>query len=190
MMLIVQIRLTSHWLGELPPDSRGIRKFKRDRQNRMAVNSEFWRDRFSLAARELGLHVDIRNAIVPPTGVLLPSVHLHRRTYSQNKVDLFESFRTGTVLTFDLRLDESRQHCPTMEQLGDILKMTGEWLGLSPWGSDKYGYGRFLLLRITRAGNPQQSWPASQEHEPGKTLPEASGDAAHAGDVVLTRASA
>jgi hypothetical protein len=147
-MLIVQLRLTSHLLGELRPDHNGIRRFKKDKQGRMFVNQRTWQDQFQLAARNLQMDVDIRRTVIPPESLLCASVHLYRRVYSQVNIELFESFRKGTILTFDMMVRDDLPRSPKDEDMRSILRFTGERLGLSQFGS-KFGFGRFALLSVT-----------------------------------------
>lgn len=146
MTLTVQIRLTSAFLGELPPDQNKIRRFRRTVNQLVEVNQNQWRSTFAIAAKDLGLNVDIRRTVLPPEGLIAASVHLYRRVYSKVYVDLFESFRARTILTFDLRILDDLPRHPTRMEMAGILRYTGQYLGLSPFGSVKFGFGRFELL--------------------------------------------
>jgi hypothetical protein len=150
MMLIVQLRLTSHFLGELRPDHGGIRRFKKDKSGRVFVNQKFWQDQLSLAARNLNFDVDVRGTVNPPPSILSPSVHFYRRVYSQVNVELFESFLKNTIITFDLMIREDLPKCPSLDQLWALWSFTGEHLGLSQFGS-KFGFGRFRLETLKAA---------------------------------------
>lgn len=157
MMLITQIRLTNYFLGELRPDNRQVRRFKKDRQGRIAINQKSWLEQFDLAARNLQMDVNCFRTIVPPVAILPASVHLYRRCYSKVHVELFEAFRTGTVITFELMLRDDLPKCPNLIQLQSILSFTGERLGLSQFGN-KFGFGRFSLHALSRA-NPEALVP-------------------------------
>ena len=151
MICIVQVRLTSHWLGESKPDHRGMRRFKTGRNNLVEVNQKFWQDQFARAARNLQLDLDIRRTLMPPPGILPASIHLYRRVYSQVCVEFFESFRKGTILNFELMIREDLPKHPQGGQLKAILGFTGQHLGLSQFGS-KFGFGRFDLLNVSHVG--------------------------------------
>jgi hypothetical protein len=151
-MWILQLRLTSHLLGELRPDHNGIRRFKKDKQGRMFVNQRTWQDQLQLAARNLQMDVDIRRTVIPPESIICASVHLFRRVYSQVNIELFESFRKGTILTFDVMVRDDLPKHPREEQVRSIFEFTGEKLGLSQFGS-KFGFGRFVLVGINPAIN-------------------------------------
>jgi len=152
MIYIVQVRLMSHWLGELKPDHKGVRRFKTTNA-RVNVNSQFWQDQLSLAARNLQLDLDVRRTVIPPNGILPASVHLYRRVYSQVNVEYFESFRKGTILTFDLLIRDDLPRHPEGSQLKLLLSFTGQYLGLSQFGS-KFGFGRFGLVSVTQPSEP------------------------------------
>ncbi len=180
-MLIVQLRLTSHLLGELRPDRGGIRRFKKDRLGRVFVNQKFWQEQLGLAARNLQVDVDVRGTVTPPPSILPASIHLYRRIYSQVHVELFESFRTGTVLTFDLLVREDLPKCPSLEQLWAIYGFAGEHLGLSQFGS-KFGFGRFCVETLKASDvsaliNKQMRTACPVHEQTDQTPAELSGDA-------------
>lgn len=147
MIVISQVRLTSHFLGELKPDNRGVRRFRMDGKGRVAVNQNQWLEDLLFATRTIKLDLKIHSTIVPPEGILPASVHLHRRTYSGAHVEFFESFRKGTILTFDMLVHEDRPKCPNVEQLRTLLELVGEYRGISQWGN-KFGFGRFTVLSV------------------------------------------
>lgn len=147
MIVIVQVRLTSHFLGELKPDNRGVRRFKMDGKGRVAVNQNQWLEDLLFAARTMKLDLKIHSTVTPPEGLLPASIHLHRRTYSGAHVEFFESFRKGTILTFDMLMHEDRPKCPTHNQLRSLMELVGEYRGISQWGN-KFGFGRFELIDL------------------------------------------
>ncbi len=147
MIVIAQVRLTSHFLGELKPDHRGVRRFRMDGKGRVFVNQNQWLEDLLFAARTMKLDIKVQSTIVPPEGLLPASIHLHKRTYSGAHVEFFESFRKGTILTFDMLVHEDRPKCPTVPQLGSLLELVGEYRGISQWGS-KFGFGRFAVVGI------------------------------------------
>jgi hypothetical protein len=166
MLAIVQVRLTSHFLGELKPDSRGVRRFKMNIRSMVSVNQTGWLEDMVFAAHTMKLEVNVRKTIVPPEGILPASIHLLRRTYSGAHVEFFESFRKGTILTFDMVLHDEKPRCPTLEQLGRILEFTGDHCGISQWGK-KFGFGRFLVVNVIDRYATNGELPASDKtHTP------------------------
>lgn len=147
MIVITQVRLTSHILGELKPDDRGIRRFRMNDRRQIHVNQVQWLDDLVFAAHNLKLGLSVRKTVIPPPGIVPASIHLYRRVYSGAKVEFFESMRKGTVLTFELVLQDHLPKCPTLEQLKQILAVHGEYCGISQWGS-KFGFGRFVLVDV------------------------------------------
>lgn len=148
MILIAQIRLTEHFLGELKPDQEGVRRFRRDREGRVLLNQSYWLEQLCVASRSLRLPaLDIPQTVIPPTAMLPASIHLKRRVFSGRYTELFESFRKGTILTFEMQLHTEKEHCPTSGQLQILLQYVGSHLGISPFGS-KFGLGRFDCLSL------------------------------------------
>lgn len=147
MILIAHVRLTSHFLGEMKPDHRGIRRFKLDSFGRAAVNQNQWLEDLVFAARSLKLDLKVTTTMVPPEGISMGTIHLHRRTYSGAKVDFFEAFLKNTILTFDLVLHDDRPKCPTIEDTRRMLEIVGQYRGISQWGS-RFGFGRFKVLEV------------------------------------------
>ena len=93
-----------------------------------------------------------------PTRIVCPSTYMYSRAYGGRDVDkkeMFESFRSGTVLTFNVfilsSLEQSNiminfpQRPPTVEETVKAFSIIGEDIGLSPWGS-KFDYGRFTVV--------------------------------------------
>lgn len=166
MLVIAQVRLTSHFLGELKPDNRGVRRFKMNarKPNLVAVNQTGWLDDLVAAAHTMKMGVNVRKTVVPPDGILPASVHLLRRTFSGAHVEFFESFRKGAILTFDLMVHDEKPNCPSMDQLHQILEFTGEHFGISQWGK-KFGFGRFSLLKLVDR-YPSTDEPPSSDKMP------------------------
>ena len=139
------MRLVKPWLGSNPPDHSGIRRFKTS-NGLVFVHSEYWKEQFRIAAMQLHYPIDV-NTLYPPPGMEAASIHLFRRIYSKRHVELFESFRAGTVLTFDFMVREDKPRCPDVAQFKNMLQFIGEYLGLSQFGS-KFGFGRFQLIDV------------------------------------------
>jgi len=159
MLVIVQVRLTSHFLGELKPDNRGVRRFKMNAKRMVAVNQTGWLDDLVFAAHTMKLEVNVRKTVVPPDGILPASIHLLRRTFSGAHVEFFESFRKGAILTFDMVVHDEKPRCPSIAQLREILAFTGEHCGISQWGK-KFGFGRFVVVNVTDRYAPQDDTPS------------------------------
>ena len=146
MILNVKLRLTSPMLAGLPPGRDGIRHF--DKQgNCILVNQAAWLEQFSQAAGRLGYVIDI-DTIVPPDRILTASVHIYRKEFSRVKVELFESFRKGTILSLQIEVKDAPK-APSEHQMGHLLAYVGVHLGISPWGS-RCGFGRFDVLEISK----------------------------------------
>ena len=145
MLLTVKIRLTRPYLGELKPDNRGVRRFKRF-NNGVHVNTAFWQSQLQLAARNIHADVDAKT-IQPPREIFPASIHLYRRIFSQVRMELFESFRKGTVLTMDFIVREDLPKCPNPDQFKTMLSFVGEYLGLSQFGS-AFGFGLFIVENV------------------------------------------
>jgi hypothetical protein len=158
MMYIVQVRLMSEWLGELKPDHKGVRRFKTTRDRRVDVNARVWQDQFSLAARNLQLDLDIRRTFIPPSGIVPASIHKHLRRYSKVYEEIFESFRKGTIITFDLMIRDDLPKHPEGMQLKTMFSFVGRNLGLSQFGNG-FGYGRFELVNIRQTAIPSELLP-------------------------------
>ena len=147
MTLNVKLRLTSPFLGEMLPDRSGVRRFRKQ-GNCILIDSGHWLEQFRQAAHFTGTRVDCA-AVFPPSVLLAASYHNYRREYSKVKVEHFESFRKGTILSTQLEIMNKPQ-APTLEQMKHILDYVGAQLGLSPWGS-KFGFGRFEVYELTKS---------------------------------------
>ena len=160
MIVIVQVRLTSHFLGELKPDSRGVRRFRMGDRQQVSVNQTAWLDDLVFASHSLKLDLNVRKTVQPPQGLIPASIHLYRRVYSGVQVDFFESFRKGTILTFDMLLQDHLPKCPDLLQLEQMMILVGKHCGISQWGR-KFGFGRFDVVslrdRFTNSVEPLES---------------------------------
>jgi hypothetical protein len=145
MLLDIRVKIVKPWLGSLSPDHGGIRRFRMDGEL-MAVHAEYWREQLRVAAMQLHYPINV-STLHPPAGIRPPSIHLFRRIFSKRRVELFESFRAGTVLTFDFMVREDQAKCPDVLQFKNMFRFVGEYLGLSQFGS-KFGFGRFELLDV------------------------------------------
>jgi hypothetical protein len=148
MLLVVKVRLKSPWLGEMKPDHRNVRRFRRQGPH-LHVHATHWRETYQLAARQLGLNPN-PEAFQPPAFLLPASLHLYKRTYSQVEVEWFEAMRGGTILAWDCLLREDLPRAPSLEEFRRTLVVVGRHFGLSPFGN-KFGYGRFELIEALPA---------------------------------------
>lgn len=80
-----------------------------------------------------------------------PSIFLYERRFrdseGKQRVDMFEAFRKGTVITMDLWLRDDLPCCPTVAQIQEVLEFVGLYQGLSPFGS-KFGFGQFSVENL------------------------------------------
>jgi hypothetical protein len=145
VLVIARTRLTKAMLADSTPGRDGIRRFKKEGRL-VQVNEQMWRGQIRTAAHDIPLMVNVET-IVPPHTLVPASYHIYTRNYSKVKVDQFESFRAGTILTIPFRIQDHLPKAPTLDQFKNLLSFVGTWLGLSPWGN-KFGYGRFELLDV------------------------------------------
>jgi hypothetical protein len=130
----------------MKPDHEGKRRFKRN-GNMIHVNVTDWREKFTFAARQIGVDLNPLS-ISPPEKYRPASVHLYNRVFNRVDRELFESFRKGTVLTLDFLIHEEMKKAPTPVELKTMFMIVGEYQGISQWGG-KFGFGRFDVLGIT-----------------------------------------
>jgi hypothetical protein len=151
MVVLVRIKLTKPWLGDLTPDPSGVRRFRRIGKL-IKIQPALWREQFQKAAHDTHIRANLQ-AIKLPESMIPASIHLYTRRYSQVQTDIFESFRKGTVLQTLLHLQCDEPRAVTLDQVRVLMACIGEWHGLSPWGS-KFGYGRFEVLEINDTNEP------------------------------------
>lgn len=155
----LKLRLTSSWLGS-QRTRENVRRFRRDKDGKLAVDLSQWSWTFKQAADALHLQNVDTDTIRPQANIDPPTLVLYRRSYTHNnkaQFEMFEAMRENTVITFNAVVtgtlynprEENIQTAPTEEELKNILAFTGKFLGLSPWGGN-YGYGRFEIENITK----------------------------------------
>lgn len=152
MLYEVKLRVTEKpWLGE-QRSKEHVRKFRRDKKNRIAIDHKQWQWAFTSAAKALRYDIDA-STIRTEAGFDPPSIALYNRKYTHRgkpKEEMFESIREGTVITLRFLIMEApdndregqQQKPPTKQELQTILDYVGMFIGLSPWGS-RWGFGTF-----------------------------------------------
>lgn len=149
----LKIKLTASWLGN-QRTRENVRRFRRDRDGKIAIDLSQWGWTFKQAAEALHM-VDIdTDTIRPEMNIDPPKLVLYRRNYThknKQQFEMFEAMRENTVLNIKIlvtRTDKETLLAPDSARLRDIFKFTGMFLGLSPWGG-QYGYGRFDVEELT-----------------------------------------
>lgn len=144
---ILQVRLTSPCLGELLPDDKGVRRFKRSPRQNIAVNTLGWHQDLTQAGAVIDAGLRPRKTIIPPEDIMPASLHIYQNTISGGRVECFECMRSGTILTMPIGLRPDRPGCPSQETLKRILVYTGLHCGISQWGR-RFGFGRFTIVNL------------------------------------------
>jgi hypothetical protein len=152
MLYEVKVRVTEKpWLGEQRTKEH-VRKFRRDKKDRIAIDHTQWQWAFTSAAKALHYDIDA-STIRTESGFSRPTLSLYNRKYSYKgaaREEMFESIREGTIVSFNILVMEAppedtegqQQRPPTEKELRTILDYVGMFIGLSPWGS-RWGYGTF-----------------------------------------------
>lgn len=149
----LKIKLTSSWLGN-QRTRENVRRFRRDRDSKLAVDMSQWSWTFKQAAEALHMAEIDTDTIRPQMNIDPPTLVLYRRNYtSKNKqqYEMFEAMRENTVLSIKILVtaaDKKNMQSPDAARLRDIFNFIGMFLGLSPWGG-QYGYGRFEVQSLT-----------------------------------------
>jgi hypothetical protein len=144
-----KLRLTSSWLGN-QRTRENVRRFRRDKDGKLAVDLSQWNWTFKQAADALHMEDVDTDTIRPQMNIVLPTLVLYRRNYTHNnkqQQEMFEAMRENTIMSLNILVtasDKVNKFSPDEARLKDILRFTGMFLGLSPWGGT-YGYGRFEI---------------------------------------------
>lgn len=160
----IQIKLVSPFLGNLRQrdGTRALNTYEKDKLKYFLPDIIQWRWALNQAFESTGLIEDsVLDFIRLPQRIVAPQIYLYSRVRDKknpNNREMFESFRTGTVISFPVFIlstletttalqdnyPESHRP-PTKEELIQCFSLVGDQIGLSPWGSN-YGYGRFDVL--------------------------------------------
>lgn len=155
MIYRLRIRLTSQMLGARSSQN-GMRTFDRHPSKGsdwMDFSAKLWRWAVQEAVEGLHLKQVQPDCIQPPQGYLAPHTTPFARQFKrgENKErDVFEAIRAGTVLTLRFAVTApppgalAHLRKPDAEELEQIFKYIGEFLGISPWGN-KFGFGRYVI---------------------------------------------
>lgn len=148
----LRIKLTASWLGN-QRTRENVRRFRRDRDGKIAVDLPQWNWIFKQAADALHMGDIDTDTIRPETNINPPTLVLYRRNYThknKQQFEMFEAMRENCVLNIKVLVtatDKQDKFPPDLARLRDIFSFTGTFLGLSPWGG-QYGYGRFDVEEI------------------------------------------
>jgi hypothetical protein len=165
MYVYLRIKLTSRFMGSLRTDTP-LRKLNRPPRlnGEIETDTAHWNWAVQQAASNLK-DVDPASIRVPasfqPTRIEVYQHNWTRRISTSKMVrtevcsGLFESLRPGAVLTLPFMLVselapedmDSGLRPATAEEFMEIMKIVGEMLGISPWGS-RFGFGRFRVLAV------------------------------------------
>jgi hypothetical protein len=158
MLYELKIKLTTPFLGNQKTREQ-VRRFQRNKKTHDLVLDIFqwaWALKEACVAVKLDNLVDT-TAIRLPEEIKAPKLELYVRKWKNDKgfqqEEMFESIKSGAVLTMEILITQesyrpenknNNLRGPTMEEFEKILKLAGELIGLSPWGSH-FGYGRFKV---------------------------------------------
>ncbi len=155
MLYCLKLRVVEKpWLGQQKTKEK-IRKFRRDKKDRIAIDAIEWQWALASAAKALDCNINVET-IRTESGFDAPKTCLFNRKYHHNGKpleEMFESIREGTVLTVHILVMESGEingqqyKAPTKEELRWIFDYVGMFIGLSPWGS-RWGFGKFEVEDI------------------------------------------
>ena len=157
----VRIKFTRPFLGTRP-NRDGIKTIDVDKRPgesgdiMLCIDTAQWRWAIKEAIDSLGLADETSVDFIRfPVKAKAPIITKYLKVFdSRNpkKNPVFECFPAGSVLSFSVFLlgsiegDTSNNKRPlTEEEFMSCLKLVGEFIGISPWGS-KFGYGRFEVL--------------------------------------------
>ncbi len=167
MLLEVKLRLTSPFLGSKPPDDASIRRLVKNGKGIMFPVDTFKQDVLTaISVTGVDAHPQ---AIYAPIGFTSPSLHLYRRTYSAFKVDLFESIRTGTILTLEMGIDTGLKPAMSVDAFNTIMAWIGEQKGISQFGS-KFGFGKFRVVTLQPVNSECNQANQDPQPDPQATL--------------------
>lgn len=169
MLIDIKLRVTSKFLGSKNTHA-GIFRFRRtdgntgDKDSLLLIEQDIWRWAMLGAVGSLGMNVDVDVIHLPP-GIRLGAVYLFERRYKtrprpphyqgKEKTSKHEVIREGSILGFKLAISDSRpdkKNPPPPPTIGDVEKIfnyIGEYVGLSPFGS-QFGFGRFHVHAVRR----------------------------------------
>lgn len=150
------------WLGQQRTTDK-IRKFRRDKKGRIAIDTVQWQWALASAARALDYSVNVET-IRTESGFEPPKLTLYNRKYhykGKPHEEMFEAIREGTQLNIPILVMESNDvegqqyTAPSKEELLHIFEYVGMFIGLSPWGS-RWGFGLYDTLDVSRV-KPNQN---------------------------------
>lgn len=157
MLYEPRIKVESAFLGSRLGDA--VYQFARDAEGKVIIPPDHWEWAVNEACLSLKLdHVEPA-CFLPVAPLFIPTTVLYNRTHTrrgERVTTMHESVRKGAELSFEIVVSGSvpprasivSKEPPEFDEILQILKFIGAFLGLSPYGSEK-GFGRFSLLSLT-----------------------------------------
>lgn len=160
MLYDLRVRVESPFLG----DNRypNIRRFRRapGSEEWWLLRIPQWHWACKEAATALGM-VDVDTSQVHFTEKFRRATAiLYRHNFTRNGQqahEMFEAVNKNSILTFEVFLPETperggKTRPPTRDELRKIFEFIGQYVGLSPWGS-QFGFGRFTVEDVRLAND-------------------------------------
>lgn len=166
MIIKRKIRLLKPILAARPPQDRdGRREFDAVLRGKSGItlpmNLARWEWAFLEARDALEMpHVSVA-CITPSVQFTVPGTSTYTRSFRRGndgvqQTEKFECVPSNAVLHWTwvlasslpphVEIGETRSDPPSVTEFDDMLKFTGEMLGMSEWGNN-YGFGRFTIVK-------------------------------------------
>lgn len=147
MELTVRIRFTTPCIGNVRRNDYD--RMQRDTDGNVIFMPTWWRSAFLQAAQSLNKYHDKIKQIRASLRVYGTLSRIKRRYGgAAHAYKIHEGYDVGAELEVNFLLPVGM----TMEEFGELLEVTGEYVGVSPYGWAD-GYGHFDVLEVRRGGH-------------------------------------
>ena len=141
--MTIDIRFTSPCLGAVRVQDGPVR-FDRAGED-VTLPLSAWRRALELAADTVGIPRDrIEGIRVDP--IIRRKPDTYQRYYDKAKFTEHEAYLTDTTIPITVLVP----HTVSDALLMRLMTAVGKWWGISPYGWEKHGYGRFAVIKHTK----------------------------------------
>lgn len=141
--MTIDIRFTSPCLGAVRvPD--GPVRFDRAGED-VTLPLSAWRRALELGADTVGVpHDRIEGIRIDP--IIRRRPDIYQRYYDKAKFTEHEAYPTDTIIQVTALVPHTVSDALFMR----IMTAIGKWWGISPYGWERHGYGRFVVVKHTK----------------------------------------
>jgi len=139
--VVIGLQFITPCLGNIRCDD--IDRFERDSKGMVIFMSSWWREVLRYGSQALGRHQSMVKRVRMHARIA-GAVKQYLRYYTSSQAKTHEAFLPNDTIVVKAMLPTGM----SCEDFQEILRLSGEYIGISPYGW-KEGYGQFKVLEVS-----------------------------------------